>query len=375
MNNKESTAEQEFNNKFEEAYSGKSPDYNTHVNIAVVGKVSSGKSSLLNAFFERDRNDPLATVGATSGVTTKVTPHRLDENVIIYDCPGLNDIREENTQETQEFLDSIDFGIFVVTDSADASQKAGFDDLKSSSKSVCVVLNQIDKWDDLEESAYEEVLKQWREALGVEKIFGTCAKGYDPKMRKDTPMDIRGVNELRDEVMRFLKENKKDILVAKHMKNKDKYAAGIIATALIAVAVEAFIPGSAAYITATQVVAIGSLYYLYTGNVLDKSTALGILPTFIAQSVGRNLFLWAKSALPPTGVIDAAAAAVAVTVTFATLGAVMFVLREDKSLDDSAALKDAFDKFKKIGEKLKDISIEDFKDYKKINNLVLKLLN
>ncbi|MDC5413921.1 dynamin family protein, partial [Acinetobacter baumannii] len=33
------------------------------VTIAVVGKVSAGKSSLLNALFHKTRNDTLATVG------------------------------------------------------------------------------------------------------------------------------------------------------------------------------------------------------------------------------------------------------------------------------------------------------------------------
>ena len=37
------------------------------VTIAVVGKVSAGKSSLLNALFNKSKSEQLATVGAISG--------------------------------------------------------------------------------------------------------------------------------------------------------------------------------------------------------------------------------------------------------------------------------------------------------------------
>jgi tRNA U34 5-carboxymethylaminomethyl modifying GTPase MnmE/TrmE len=49
------------------------PNKNGCINIALVGKVSSGKSSLLNALLCRDRNDPLAEVRARSGVQQKVS--------------------------------------------------------------------------------------------------------------------------------------------------------------------------------------------------------------------------------------------------------------------------------------------------------------
>lgn len=41
-----------------------SHELNQTLKIAVIGKVSAGKSSLLNAFFNRTRENPLAHVGA-----------------------------------------------------------------------------------------------------------------------------------------------------------------------------------------------------------------------------------------------------------------------------------------------------------------------
>jgi hypothetical protein len=266
------------------------------------------------------------------------------------DSPGLDDIRKENSQVTEEFLKHIDLGIFVVTGSADASQKENFLDLKRNAKSVIVVLNQIDVWDSLKPAAYEEVLAQWKATLGISQLFGACTEGYDPDMRDDAPMNIRGVDEIRTAIFDFLKVQGKEILFAREMARKEKYAAGIIVTALIAVAAEAFIPGSAVYITATQVVGITSLYYLYTGEVMSKSNALSLIPTFVGKSIGMTVFLWAKSFLPPTGVLDVAAAGIAVVITFSMLSAVKWMLENGNSLDQTEKLGEAFKQSKSTAE-------------------------
>jgi len=366
--------DQDFDKNFEKAYQEKMPNFDQSINIAIVGKVSSGKSSLLNAILECPREVPTAAVGANSGVTTKVTAYKLDKNVLIIDCPGLDDVRDENSKETTNFLASIDLGIFVVTGSADISQKNNFNDLKKNSQKVLVILNKIDEWDDLENSELENVKKQWRETLGVEKIYGACTKGYDPKMKKNAPMDLRGVKDIQDDIFKFLNSEGKALLLARHLKSKERYAIGIIGAALIAVAGEAFIPGSAAYITATQVIAITSLNYLYKGEVLTKSSALSLLPTFGGESIGTTTFLWAKSFLPPTLVLDVAAAGIAVTITFAMLGAVKWMFENEHSLNEKQLLKTAFNNFKKIGEELKNMSPADFKDKQKLFALLGRLL-
>ncbi|SAL05160.1 GTP-binding protein Der [Caballeronia calidae] len=365
----------QFDKTFDQAYEERSPNFDEHVNIALVGKVSAGKSSLLNAILGRTREDPIARVGASSGVTTKVTPYKLDEHVLIIDCPGLDDVRKENSEETKDFLGSIDLGLFVVTGSADASQKSNFGDLKKNCKKTLVILNKIDEWDDLEESAYHDVVDQWKRVLGVDKVFGTCTKGFDPKMRQSAPMDLRGVDEVRKEIFDFLESEKKDILLARHLKSKESYAIGFIAAALVAVAGEAFIPGSAAYITATQVVAITSLNYLYKGEVLSKSSALALLPTFAGETLGTSAFLFAKSFLPPTGVLDVAAAGIAVSITFAMLAAVKWVLENEHSLEEKKVLKEAFNSFNKVGQELKHVSLSDFKDKTSIVKLLIRLLS
>lgn len=72
------------------------------VKIAVIGKVSTGKSSLINALFNVKKGEATkAHVGAVSGVTTKIKEIQWSKNVTIIDSPGLGDVVKENSQETQ----------------------------------------------------------------------------------------------------------------------------------------------------------------------------------------------------------------------------------------------------------------------------------
>lgn len=331
---------------------------NQTVTIAIIGKVSTGKSSLLNALFHKKRDEQLATVGATSGVTTKVKRFELGEHVEIMDSPGLGDIIDENSATTRTVMQDIDVGILVVTGSADVSQKQHYDELKNHCKQVFVVLNKIDEYDK-KKAALKDVVAQWQDVLNLsndEMIFQTCTDGYDPNYDPDLELDIRGVEQLKEAILTFLKKYGKDLLLEREIEEKSVLARRVIYTALAAVGTEAFIPGSAVYITGTQAVAIMSLHYIYTGEILHKSSAIAAIPLFASQSIGSNAFIWAKSLLPPTGLLDAAAAGVAITVTLAMLSTVNWIYQKGYNLDNKKEIKDQFQKFQRL---LQDIGIKE----------------
>lgn len=194
-------------------------------------------------------------------------------------------------------------------------------------------------------------------------------------MPPEVPLDIRGVYQLREDIENFLESKGKDLLLARHMGEKRAYAVGIIATALVAVAGEAFIPGSAVYITATQTVAIASLYYLYTGEILSTQAALALLPAFVAETAGTSLFLWVTSFLPPTGVVNAAAAGIAVVTTFAMLAAINFVLESGAKLEEKELLKSKFRTYWKHAETVfKDLLLTDVGNLNSLKGIVDKML-
>jgi small GTP-binding protein len=295
--------EKSFFENVEAQFEEKAQDFSKTLNIAVIGKVSSGKSSLINALLKLSRKQAVARVGAEAGVTTTLKILKLDERVRLIDSPGLDDVRAENSEVTREFLKHIDVGILVVTGASDASQKKHLDDLRAHCDSVFVVLNKIDEWDRLAPSALEKVITQWKEVLQLPKIYPVCAFGYDPETRSDTPLDIRGVYWLREDIENFLESKGKDLLLARQMGEKKSYATKIIAVALVAVAGQAFIPGAAAYITATQAAAIVSLYYLYTGEILSSKASLAILPVFAAEAARSTVSYGLHHSCHPQGLL------------------------------------------------------------------------
>ncbi|MEH1783378.1 MAG: GTPase [Nostoc sp.] len=367
--------EKEFWENVDTQFEEKVQDFSKTLNIAVIGKVSSGKSSLINALLKKSRKKAIADVGAEAGVTTKLKILRLDDRVRLIDSPGLDDVRSENSDITREFLKHIDVGIIVVTGAADASQKRYLDDLRGHCESVFVVLNKIDEWDKHSPLALEKVVTQWKEVLKIEKIYPVCAFGYDADTLPGTPLDIRGVYWLREDIENFLSSKGKDLLLARHMGEKKSYAVGIIATALVAVAVQAFIPGSAVYITATQGAAIVSLSYLYTGEVLSSKAAFALLPAFASEAATTTLFLWVKSFLPPTGIIDIAAAVIATSITLAILATINSVLESGAKLEEEELLKSKFRTYRKQAETtLKGLALTDLKDLTSWKGIIEKFL-
>lgn len=368
--------EKSFFDRVQAKFVEQAPDLSQSLNIAIIGKVSAGKSSLINALLKLSRRKALeiAKVGAVSGVTKDLTILKLDEKVYLIDSPGLDDVRAENSEVTKNFLRHIDVGIFVVTGSSDASQKKSLDDLRQHCDSLFVVLNKIDEWDDLDPTVVDDVVNQWKNDLKVDEIYPTCTKGYDPKSR-NPKMDIRGVFPLRSEIEAFLEKKGKDLLLTRHMAEKQSYAVKIIAVALIAVAGQALIPGSAVFITATQAVAIGSLHYLYTGKLLSPQAALAILPTFLDETVSSSLFLFVKSFFPPTGIFDVVAAGVAVILTLAILATVNYILSSDAKLEQEELLRSKFRSYhQQAKDVLRDLALTDIRDLPGAIVLVSKFL-
>lgn len=306
--------------------------FSSTLNIAIIGNVSAGKSSLINALLGRDRNNMVAPVGAEAGTTKELRSFKLDDHVRIIDSPGLLDIRRENSEVTVEFLKFIDIGILVLTGAADSVQRGHLLDLRHSCDQTFVVLNKIDQWDKNKAEAIAKVEQQWKNAIDVGHIYKVCCFGYDPDTHEDTPLDIRGIQDLRKDIESYLALKGKDMLLQRHMSSKEDSAVKIISGALIAVTAGSLLPGAALIVVTAQISALYSLYYLYTGKILAKAAIGSILVAATGQAIVPQLFLALKSMLPPTGLADVAAAYVAVVFTFALLASFTKLL--EKGMED-----------------------------------------
>jgi len=158
----------------------------------------------------------------------------------------------------------------------------------------------------------------------------------------------RGVDGLRAALFTLAIEGA-ELSVAEARRAKRPFATAIIAGAALATAAEGLLPGAAALVVASQVGAIGSLSYLYTGRFMGRGQALALLPMFAGEAAGGSLFLLAKSFFPPTGIADAAAAAVAASLTLSMLGAVAWTLEQGYSLDQKDQLREAFRRLRAKG--------------------------
>jgi hypothetical protein len=316
----------------------------------------------------------IAKVGAVSGVTKDLTILRLDDRVHLIDSPGLDDIRAANSKVTTDFLKHIDVGIFVVTGSSDASQAKNLRDLQANCDKVFVVLNKIDEWDDLGGDVLQEIIQQWEQDLNIKPIYPVCTKGYDPRSKMPN-LDIRGVSVLRNDLESFLETQGKDLLLARHVAEKQSYAVKIIATALVAVTGAVFFPGSAGIIAAAQGVAIASLYYLHTGEILSAQSALTILTTTLAENAGSSLFLVIASFLPPTGVIEVVEAAIAITITLALLSSIHYLLADGSKLNLEKELSAKFKTYRSQARKVvKDLALTDVRELSSWITIVSKFL-
>jgi hypothetical protein len=159
----------------------------------------------------------------------------------------------------------------------------------------------------------------------------------------DVPEDGRphGVEQLRAALLLQALEGV-DASVERTRIAKRPYATSIIAGAALMSAAEGLLPGAAALVLTTQIGAITSLYYLYTGRWLGRTQVFALIPVFASEAAGGSAFLLVKSFLPPTGVADVVAAGIASSMTIAMLGAVTWALERGYDLNEEQQLRLAF---------------------------------
>ncbi|PFG11431.1 MULTISPECIES: GTPase [unclassified Marinobacter] len=371
--------ESDVNDAVDDALDGLSHQIENELSIVVGGKVSSGKSSFLNALFSCPQHEPKFHVGAEAGVTTKPKAIELSPQVTVWDTPGLNDLDAVNVEITLDFLKKgHDLAILVLSGAADTAQKENFDVLKrNTDNNIIIILNKVD---GISKADVLLLKSQWKESLALdanEEIYCCVSLGYGENDRivcpfsgeeTEVPVDdfgmprtVQGVDEARKAVLKKLEKIDKDLLFLKSQQSKKKAAIVTISSACVTSAGFAFIPGSGVTITATQIGAICRLHYIYKEELISKSQVVAILPAYAMQAVGRNLFLWAKSILPPTGVVDAVAAGIAVSLTASMLVTINYILKNDSNLTDKVETKINYKKFSaELSGKVKNASLGDW---------------
>lgn len=118
------------------------------VEIAVIGEVNVGKSSIIKYL----TNDERIHVYPIPGETVAIGKYNYKDCLLI-DTPGLNDTEKMNVKKTMNELKRVNYILFVLNASGTVlskSEKNIFEKLKKRKKHILIVVNKKDKADSIE---------------------------------------------------------------------------------------------------------------------------------------------------------------------------------------------------------------------------------
>lgn len=308
--------EQQFNEIYEEEMNEINAQLDKEIVFALIGDVNAGKSSTVNQLL----GEIVAPVGAQPGETVKVKKYKYKDKIVFVDTPGLDDIETNHSEQTLSFYKEADIVLFFLNAAGTVfseGEKKLFDIITKVNKKVLIVLNKIDAADDI-----PLLLKYVQDHTNYQyKVIPISS-------RTNENMDM-----LRNAILDILHEEKKDILFAKHLKEKGKTAnKWIIAAASSASAVGALpLPGSDIVpITSIQVGLMVRLATLYD-KPITKKRAKEMAIASVTGNIGQSLFRQVVKLFPGAGSV--VGASVAGSVTLALGYGIKYAYEQDIELD------------------------------------------
>ncbi|MEL6868176.1 MAG: GTP-binding protein [Pseudomonadota bacterium] len=148
-----------------------------HLHIAAFGRVSTGKSSLLNALV----GEPVFSVSALHGETTRTAMAALDERraggIFVIDTPGIDeadgDAREAAACEVTARADIV---LFVIDSDITDSEFAALTSLAAMAPPVILALNKRDRYSEDELAMLLEAIRaRVADLIAPERVLAVCA--------------------------------------------------------------------------------------------------------------------------------------------------------------------------------------------------------
>lgn len=153
-----------------------------HIHIAAFGRVSVGKSSLLNALIGEPRFAVSALHGETKAADLQLWQESADHGVFFMDTPGINEVAGEQRERLAvEVAGRCDLVIFVVDGDMTLSETEALAMLAEQNRPLLLVLNKADHYTQNEQ---EQLLQHLRErAAGKVHADSVIAASADPGER------------------------------------------------------------------------------------------------------------------------------------------------------------------------------------------------
>ena len=182
---------------------------NEHVHIAVFGRVSVGKSALLNALLGETRFRTSALHGETREVELGQWREYRSGGVFLIDTPGINEVdgvtRERLARETASRADLI---LFVVDGDLTETERAALGTLGLQRRPILLVLNKADRYGEADLDTLVASLRRHAEGLvdtsnvivasadpAPQVVIRVDADGRETETRRQPPPDVAAVRD------------------------------------------------------------------------------------------------------------------------------------------------------------------------------------
>lgn len=180
-----------------------------HLHIAVFGRVSVGKSALLNALLGEERFSVSALHGETRHSDMAAWREIEAAGVYLIDTPGINEVSgEQRERMAQDVAGRADLVLFVLDGDLTESEFKAIQSLRARNRPLLVALNKSDRYTDDELSLLQESLREKLQGLvAADFIVPVAARpaeriylqvdvaGNEQELRKRPAQDVGRLTE------------------------------------------------------------------------------------------------------------------------------------------------------------------------------------
>ena len=185
------------------------------IHIAVLGEVSVGKSSLLNALLGEARFATSALHGETREAAEARWQEARSGQVCLLDTPGINEVGGEARERlAREVAERADLVLFVVDGDLNATEQAALEDALAPGRPVLLVLNKADRYTEQERARLlERLVERTQGKLPPEQVVAAsadpaprtrvvrAADGTEREERSVVPPDVEQLRERLWQIM------------------------------------------------------------------------------------------------------------------------------------------------------------------------------
>jgi GTP-binding protein Era len=167
-----------LNNDFQQLQSMLDKLEQGHIHIAVFGRVSVGKSSLLNALIGKEHFSVSLLHGETKQVDMSQWNEYADGNIYLLDTPGINEISgEEREQMAHDAASRADLLLFVVDSDLTESEISALKMVASTQRPIILVVNKADQYTEKEQLELRSIIRdRTKNIVAPENIVFTTAQ-------------------------------------------------------------------------------------------------------------------------------------------------------------------------------------------------------